>query len=100
MNESIFSLYFLQFMEKPLLPIGCAATAYFLISGIRSFQRRDPVNSQRAMCNRVAAQFITLVCMIGYLGTDLDRADFRLAPQTQDAWKKKKEEEEAKKMEQ
>lgn len=70
-------------MERPLLPIGCAATAYFLISGLRSFQKRDPVNSQRMMRNRVAAQFVTLLCFVGYYAQS---ADWRLAPHTQDKW--------------
>lgn len=73
------------------MPIGCAATAYFLVSGIRSFQKRDPVRSQRMMKYRVAAQFVTLVCFIGYLG--VDRLDFRVAPMYQDAQQIRKEEE-------
>lgn len=76
-----------QFLERPLLPIGCVATAYFLFSGIRSFQKRDPVTSQKMMRNRVAAQFLTLACFVGYLGTASAGADWRLAPHTQDAWK-------------
>jgi hypothetical protein len=57
-------------------------TAYFLISGIRSFQRRDPVTSQKMMRNRVIAQFVTILCFIGYMG--MEQADFRIAPMVQD----------------
>lgn len=70
-----------QFTSQPLVPIGCVATAYFLASGIRAFQRRDPVNSQRMMRNRVIAQFFTLICFVGYMG--LEQADFRIAPKVQ-----------------
>ena len=58
------------------------ATVYFLVSGLKSFQRRDPVTSQRMMRNRVIAQFVTILCFIGYVGAD--QADFRLAPMVQD----------------
>jgi len=67
------------------VPIGCAATAYFLASGIKSFRDRDPVRSQRMMKYRVAAQFVTLLCFIGYVGRD--SLDFRVAPMYQDAKK-------------
>jgi hypothetical protein len=79
-----------QFRQQPLVPIGCAATAYFLVSGIKSFQARDPVRSQRMMKYRVAAQFATIVCFIGYLG--VEKLDFRVAPMYQDAKKIKGEE--------
>jgi Hypoxia induced protein conserved region len=59
------------------------ATVYFLASGIRSFQKRDVVRSQRMMRNRVAAQFVTLACMVGYMG--MEQADFRIAPKFQDS---------------
>lgn len=81
---------FRKFRQQPLVPIGCIATAYFLVSGIKSFQARDPVRSQRMMKYRVAAQFATLVCFIGYLG--FDKLDFRVAPMYQDAKKIKEEE--------
>ncbi len=58
------------------------ATVYFLVSGLKSFQRRDPVTSQRMMRNRVIAQFVTILCFIGYIGAE--QADFRLAPMVQD----------------
>lgn len=58
------------------------ATVYFLVSGLKSFQRRDPVTSQRMMRNRVIAQFVTIICFIGYIGAE--QADFRLAPMVQD----------------
>jgi Hypoxia induced protein conserved region len=80
-------------MSQPLVPIGCAATAYFLASGIQSFRNRDPVRSQKMMQARVMAQFVTLLCFIGYVG--LDNADFRIAPMFQDVkkWKEVQEEE-------
>lgn len=59
-------------------------TAFFLASGIRSFQKKDPVTSQRMMRNRVIAQFVTLICFIGYMG--LEQADFRIAPMVQDKY--------------
>jgi Hypoxia induced protein conserved region len=76
-----------------LIPIGCATTAYFLASGIRAFQKRDPVRSQRMMRNRIAAQFVTLVCFIGYIG--VDRVDFRFAPMYQDKLKAQQQEQAA-----
>ena len=68
-------IFALQFSNEPLIPIGCVATAYFLISGLKSFRDRDPFKSQRMMRNRVAAQFATLLAFIGYIG--LENADFR-----------------------
>lgn len=77
----LFSQIF-QVKSQPLVPIGCLVTVYFLASGIRSFQRRDPVTSQRMMRNRVIAQFVTIICFVGYMG--LEQADFRIAPMVQD----------------
>jgi Hypoxia induced protein conserved region len=71
------------------VPIGCIATAYFLFSGIRSFQKRDPVRSQRMMKNRVIAQFVTLLCFMGYMG--IEQADFRIAPMVQDKYAAEKQ---------
>ena len=34
------------------------------------------------MRNRVIAQFVTVICFIGYMG--LEQADFRIAPMVQD----------------
>jgi hypothetical protein len=34
------------------------------------------------MRNRVIAQFVTIICFIGYMG--LEQADFRIAPMVQD----------------
>lgn len=82
-------LSFTQVKSQPLVPIGVAATTYFLATGLRSFQKRDPVGSQRAMRNRVMAQFATLVFFIGYMG--VEQQDWRFAPMYQDATKKKKE---------
>lgn len=75
----------LQFSQQPLVPIGCATTAYFLASGIKSFRDRDPVKSQRMMKYRVMAQFVTLICFCGYIG--YDNMDWRIAPMYQDAKK-------------
>ncbi len=82
---SFVSIFATQFSQQPLVPIGCAATAYFLASGIKSFRDRDPVKSQRMMKARVMAQFATLMCFIGYLG--VEKLDFRIAPMYQDAKK-------------
>ncbi|EEC44183.1 predicted protein [Phaeodactylum tricornutum CCAP 1055/1] len=71
-----------KFRNQPLVPIGCIATVYFLMSGLKSFQKQDPVNSQRMMKFRVMGQFATLVCFIGYAG--LENFDWRLAPLYQD----------------
>lgn len=76
----------IQVKTQPLVPIGCCATAYFLATGLRSFTKRDPVNSQRAMRNRVLAQFATLICFIGYMGKE--QQDWRFAPMYQEAKKK------------
>jgi Hypoxia induced protein conserved region len=76
-------------MKQPLVPIGCAATVYFLASGLKSFQQRDPVRSQRMMKYRVMAQFVTLACFAGYVVLDRgwEQLDFRVAPMYQDAKK-------------
>ena len=34
------------------------------------------------MRNRVIAQFVTIICFVGYMG--LEQADFRIAPMVQD----------------
>ena len=73
-----------------MIPIGCAATAYFLVSGLKSFRNQDPVRSQRMMKYRVAAQFVTLMCFVGYVGIDSKLFDFRLAPMYQDVQKAKR----------
>jgi Hypoxia induced protein conserved region len=44
-----FSSTTLQFKKEPLVPIGCLATAYFLASGIKSFQNQDPRRGQKMM---------------------------------------------------
>lgn len=64
---------------------------------------RDPVRSQKMMKGRVASQFITLMCFLGYAGSE--NADWRIAPMFQDVqkWKeiqKQEEEEERNKQQQ
>jgi hypothetical protein len=66
-----------QVKKEPLVPVGCVATAYFLASGIRSFQNQDPRRGQKMMRARVAAQFATLAMFMYYLG--LDRINFEIA---------------------
>jgi len=73
-----------------LWSLATMLTTYFLVSGrggaaVRSFPKRDPVRSQRAMRNRVMAQFATLICFIGYMG--VEQQDWRIAPMYQDAKK-------------
>mmetsp|Transcript_100 Transcript_100/g.260 ORF Transcript_100/g.260 Transcript_100/m.260 type:complete len:136 (-) Transcript_100:2181-2588(-) len=82
--------------KEPLVPIGCAATAYFLASGIKSFQNQDPRRGQKMMRLRVGAQFATLAMFVFYVG--LDNINFEIAPQYQRA--KKEEEEERLKQQQ
>lgn len=77
--------------KEPLVPIGCAATAYFLASGIKSFQNQDPRRGQKMMRLRVGAQFATLAMFVFYVG--LDNINFEVAPQYQRAKKKEREEE-------
>ena len=60
-------------------------TAYFLVSGFRYFQKRDPVNSQRMMRFRVMAQFVTIIAFVGYMG--YEKADWRVAPMYQERLK-------------
>ena len=68
----------MQFRKQPLVPIGCAATAYFLVSGIRSFQKRDPMRAQKMMRARVGAQFATLATFVYYVG--FQNVNFDIAP--------------------
>eukprot|EP00529_Nitzschia_sp_RCC80_P037045 CAMPEP_0113514244 /NCGR_PEP_ID=MMETSP0014_2-20120614/40298_1 /TAXON_ID=2857 /ORGANISM="Nitzschia sp." /LENGTH=149 /DNA_ID=CAMNT_0000410713 /DNA_START=145 /DNA_END=594 /DNA_ORIENTATION=+ /assembly_acc=CAM_ASM_000159 len=84
-----------KFRSQPLVPIGCAATAYFLASGIKSFQRQDPRRGQKMMRARVAAQFATLGVFMWYIG--FDRINFGVTPQYQAA--KRAREEHSKQME-
>jgi len=77
--------------REPLVPVGCAATAYFLASGIKSFQNQDPRRGQKMMRLRVGAQFATLAMFVFYVG--LDNINFEIAPQYQRAKKKEREEE-------
>mmetsp|Transcript_13846 Transcript_13846/g.18074 ORF Transcript_13846/g.18074 Transcript_13846/m.18074 type:complete len:144 (+) Transcript_13846:131-562(+) len=81
-REALEDKLWRKFSNEPLVPIGCGVTAYFLVSGLKSFRDRDPFKSQRMMRNRVAAQFATLLAFVGYIG--LENADFRLGPMTQD----------------
>ncbi|CAJ1967035.1 unnamed protein product [Cylindrotheca closterium] len=67
-----------KFKSEPLVPIGCAGTAYFLMSGIKSFKDQDPRRGQKMMRMRVAAQFATLMAFVGYMG--LENVNFELAP--------------------
>jgi len=76
--------------KEPLVPIGCMATAYFLASGIKSFQNQDPRRGQKMMRLRVGAQFATLAMFVFYVG--LDNINFEIAPQYQRAKKKEREE--------
>merc|ERR1719215_1210952 len=83
--------------SEPLVPIGCLATAYFLVSGIKSFKNRDPRRGQKMMRMRVGAQFATLVAFVGYMG--LEKVNFDVAPNyyaskkaEEDAMKKRQEE--------
>lgn len=64
--------------SEPLVPIGCAATAYFLMSGIKSFKDQDPRRGQKMMRMRVAAQFATLMAFVGYMG--LENVNLDVAP--------------------
>jgi len=66
-----------QCKNEPLVPIGCAATAYFLASGIKSFQNQDPRRGQKMMRLRVGAQFATLAMFVFYVG--LDNINFEIA---------------------
>lgn len=53
-------------------------TAYFLVSGIKSFKNRDPRRAQKMMRARVGAQFATLLAFVGYIG--YDSINFEVAP--------------------
>mmetsp|Transcript_3031 Transcript_3031/g.4772 ORF Transcript_3031/g.4772 Transcript_3031/m.4772 type:complete len:129 (-) Transcript_3031:56-442(-) len=52
--------------EEPLIPIGCGVTAYFLVSGIRSFHQGNAIRSQKMMRARVASQGFTIAAFVGY----------------------------------
>jgi hypothetical protein len=43
------------------------------------------------MRNRVIAQFVTIICFMGYMG--IEQADFRLAPMVQDKYAAEKHKE-------
>jgi hypothetical protein len=68
------------------------ATAYFLVSGIKSFKNRDPRRAQKMMRARVVAQFATLAVFVWYTG--FDNVNFGIAPAY---FRQKKVEEEYKK---
>jgi hypothetical protein len=57
-----------------LVPLGCGITAYFLISGIRSFMNRDSARSQKMMRGRVIAQGCTVLAFCFYAG--FEKMDF------------------------
>eukprot|EP00978_Attheya_sp_CCMP212_P045375 scaffold343763_cov58-Attheya_sp.AAC.1 len=67
-----------KFSTQPLVPIGCATTAYFLITGIKSFYNRDAARSQTMMRARVGAQFATLCIFVGYAG--MESFNLKFAP--------------------
>lgn len=77
-NTKLFICPSSQFRDQPLVPIGCAATAYFLCSGLYSFRNRDPRRSQKMMRARVGAQFATLIAFVGYVGPS--NVNFEIAP--------------------
>ena len=81
-----------KFKKEPLVPIGCVATAYFLGSGIKSFQNQDPRRAQKMMRLRVGAQFATLFMFMYYVG--FDRVNFEVAPQYQRARRAEQNQEE------
>ena len=81
-----------KFKKEPLVPIGCVATAYFLASGIKSFQNQDPRRAQKMMRLRVGAQFATLGMFMYYMG--FDRINFEVAPQYQRARRAEQNQEE------
>ena len=56
--------------EQPLVPIGCGVTAYFLVSGIRSFYQGNAGRSQTMMRARVASQGLTIAAFVGYAAYD------------------------------
>ena len=62
------------------------------MSGLKSFQNQDPVRGQKMMRARVAAQFVTLICFVGYMGTS--EADFRIMPFYQDNKKQQQQQQE------
>uniref|UniRef100_A0A7S2A7B6 HIG1 domain-containing protein n=1 Tax=Trieres chinensis TaxID=1514140 RepID=A0A7S2A7B6_TRICV len=66
-----------KFTSEPLVPLGCAVTAYFLGSGIKSFYNRDAARSQKMMRLRVAAQMSTIAIFVGYAGFDAFTTNLR-----------------------
>ena len=76
-NTNYFVVSVVQVKKEPFVPIGCAATAYFLASGIKSFQNQDPRRGQKMMRLRVGAQFATLAIFVFYVG--LDNINFQIA---------------------
>ena len=76
--QSLEQRFYDKVMKQPLVPIGCCMTAYFLMSGLKSFRNRDPRRAQKMMRARVGAQFFTLVAFVGYVG--LDSFNFDVAP--------------------
>jgi hypothetical protein len=77
-EQLLIFVFFPKFTRQPLVPIGCMATAYFLVSGINSFQNRDPRRAQKMMRARVGAQFATLLAFVAYVG--FDNVNFEIAP--------------------
>jgi hypothetical protein len=89
-----------QFMKQPLVPLGCLTTAYFLMSGIKSFKNRDPRRAQKMMRLRVGAQFATLVAFVGYMGFDSFNLEAAPAYKRHKAVEQWEEEERAKQQQQ
>eukprot|EP00934_Nitzschia_sp_Nitz4_P007469 Nitzschia sp. Nitz4//scaffold290_size23356//1227//1722//NITZ4_008484-RA/size23356-processed-gene-0.38-mRNA-1//1//CDS//3329546081//7459//frame0 len=76
--QSFEEKMFDKFRKQPLIPIGCAGTVYFLVSGIKSFSNQDSQRAQKMMRLRVGAQFATLAFFVYYVG--LENINFDVAP--------------------
>jgi hypothetical protein len=55
-----------QFKDQPFVPIGCAVTVGFLLSGFKAFRDGKAARSQQMMRGRVMAQGATVAVMLGY----------------------------------
>ena len=72
-----YKSFFEQF--NPFVPLGLAATVFFLTNGLRHMALRNTEKSQMMMRGRVIAQGFTVVALVGGLFYEIEKKK-RLEP--------------------